>query len=74
MNFYAATVGCSRDNPHEHDLPFGARSENTVYYLMNTFSFDPFMVSVDISRWQTEFKGLNAGRAWRYTLTLQLSF
>ena len=74
VKWYAATLGYSRDNPHEHNLPFGARSENTVYYLMNTFTFDPFMVSVDISHWRTEFVGLNAGRAWRYTLTLQLSF
>lgn len=74
VKWYAATLGYSRDNPHEHNLPFGARSENTVYYLMNTFTFDPFMVSLDVSHWRTEFVGLNAGRAWRYTLTLQLSF
>ena len=74
VKWWAITSGYTRDDPEDHEFSLGMREKNEVWYVMNTFVFSPFTMSVDFGHWRTEFEELTSGTANRVTLWFQLSF
>ena len=73
-----AHVGYGIDNPRDSDLTFsptGRRSRNQFYFGNVTYDVTPnFVVGLELSWWETNYIGLDAGNSFRVEAVVKYQF
>ncbi|HKK20584.1 MAG TPA: hypothetical protein VJ983_03850 [candidate division Zixibacteria bacterium] len=69
------STGFGIDDPNDADLLSGSRSKNTCYYgNIRVTPIPKFTVGLEVSQWQTDYKGANSAKAVRVQSSFVLNF